>query len=417
MKKLNLSIIAYAGISYGGAHRQVIRLACALDKKKINVRFFWCKHKKDIGSTFIFPELDYNNLDILRAHGVDVVEFNVEARDIRRRFHPWINTNFWEIFRKYETDLVFTAKAGYPEYPFILMKHPVVEWNVFSSLDITENLVMSVSQSDWVQNAWLSTGGDPIKNTLIYPFVPQPQSQEDLRDYLGISMTDVVIGFHQREDDYIYGEQALIAFSLIDKELREKTKFLILGGSSKYIQLAQKLGVDLVRLPVEKDFKKVSSFLNSLDIFAHSGGSGETLCIAIQEAMMHGLPVITMDIKGRPNAQVSTLKNAGIVVNDVKEYSTKLDSLIRNKDQRLNMGEQLKRIALEEYSEERCVDKFTKLFLDLYDAGRTYEFSIPRNFFFIMADNLRFFIIDSIALLRKSEMIKLLKQVKKIFGF
>jgi glycosyltransferase involved in cell wall biosynthesis len=394
MKKLNLSIIAYAGISYGGAHRQVIRLACALDKKKINVRFFWCKHKKDIGSTFIFPELDYNNLDILRAHGVDVVEFNVEARDIRRRFHPWLNTNFWEIFRKYETDLVFTAKAGYPEYPFILMKHPVVEWNVFSSLDVTGNLVMSVSQSDWVQNAWLNIGGDSTKNTLIYPFVPEPQTQDGLRKYLGISVSDVVIGFHQREDDHIYGEQALIAYSLLDMKIRKKTKFLILGGSEKYVHLANKLGVCLIKLPIEKDYEKVSKFLNSLDIYTHSGGSGETLCIAIQEAMMHGLPVITMDIKGRPNAQISTLRNSGIIVNNVNEYAERLNFIIQNNNQRLIIGAESKKIALQEYSEESCVSKFTQLFFKLHNRDAKERFRLTGVFLIFLVEGLKFFLND-----------------------
>lgn len=406
-KKINISIITYAGISYGGAHRQVIRMACALDKKKFNVRFFWCRHNKDIGSSFIFPKLDFNNLKILKKNKVDVVEFKVESRDIRRRYHPWINTNFWTVFNKYETDLVFSARSGHPEYPVSFMKYPVIEWNVFASIDTSKNLVMSVSQSNWVQEKWLKSGGDPSKNTLIYPFVPLPQTEKNLRESLGVRKDEILIGFHQREDDGIYGEQALQAYSMLSSRLRIKTRFVILGGSNKYLALARKLKLDLIKLPIATNFNDVSLFLNSLDIYAHSGGAGETLCIAIQEAMIHSLPIITMDIDNKPNAQISTLKNSGIIVNNVEEYSKKLDFLIRNKGDRIRHGEIAKKNAINEYSEKSCMIKFTNLFFDMHKKYKNKRFhSSELRRFFIIFDDLKYKLFDH---LKKNSIIKTLK--------
>lgn len=366
MPKINISFIMYAGLSYGGAHRQAIRLACALDKEIFNVRYFWCRHNKDIGSPFVFPELDFDNIKLMEKSGVDVIEFNVKSRDIRRPLHPWYKTDFFKIYGKYKTDIVFSARAGYPEYPFYLIDEPIVEWNIFGSADFSKNLVYSISQSPWVQKKWLKNGGKKEKNKLIYPFVPAPANDLSLRKELKISKEKIIIGFHQRKDDNIFGEHALRAYAGLDSKIKNKTQFIIVGGSDKYKKLDKELGTNVIFLPIAKEYRQVSMFLNTLDIFAHSGGAGETLCIAIQEAMMHKVPAISLDIQNCPNAQADVMDDTGFMCDNIAEYTKIMQKLIENDKFRNKYSLMAYLRAKSTFSEESCITSFTSLFQDIY---------------------------------------------------
>jgi len=354
----------YGGLSYGGAHRQMIRLLCALDKTKYRIVYFWCVPKPDLNSTFVWPELDYSNIKLLESNGIEVVEFTSNGRDVAKKYHPWIDTNFFEIFKKYKTDLIFSSRAGYPEYPFVKLREPIVEWNVFGCVDNSSNLVYSVHSSDWTFNAW-SRQNPNCRGEVIYPPVPNPVGIESFKEELKIELEDIVLGFHQRDDDHIYGEQAMRAYAILRPEVARNAKFVVLGGSEKYKMLASKLGINVHFLPIAKDYRDVSKFLNTLDIFTHTGGAGETLAITVQEAMIHGLPVVTMRLEDVPNGQIETLHGAGLVVNTIEEYSMAICELIQNDKKRSDLGSFAKQIAIDNYNYKIAVDKFDRVFNEI----------------------------------------------------
>lgn len=375
--KINISFIMYGGLTYGGAHRQAIRLASVMNKDKFNIHYFWCRHNKDKGSDFSFPEIDLSLAEEMKKNGVEVIEFNVGFRDIALSNHPWFETDFFQIFEKYPTDIVFGVRAGYPEFPFVHLQKPIVEWNVFGCVDRSDNLVASISVSPWIQQKWIQNGGFESLSSVCYSGLNAAGIEAgDLRKELGIKKNEIAIGFHQRKDDNIYGEQALIAFSQIKNKINKKVKFLILGGSEKYKDLSRGLEIEAIFLPVTFDYKKISLFLNTLDIYTHSGGAGETLGIAIQEAMMHGLPIVSMF--GENNGHVDVIGESGKVCKDIDEYRDFLFSLIQNNVERRLLGSYARQKAENEFSINKVAQFFERVFADVYNkyVKKNIEFKI-----------------------------------------
>jgi len=373
--RIHISMIMYGGLSYGGAHRQVIRLACALDRDRFVINYFWCKPNPDIHSDFVWPELDYSSIDLMRSHGINVIEFHAQTRDISNKYHRWIHTDFFRKFSKVRTDLVFASRGGYPEFPFFLLRNPVLEWNIFGCSDFSPNLVFSASISHWAHTSWKKSGGS-IESAIIYPGVPDPAGQGDMRRELALTRDLVILGFHQRVDEHIYGQHALRAYAAALSRLKVPTRFVILGGSNQYRTLALELGLNVIFLPLVKDYDSVSKFLSTPDIFAHSGGAGEAHGTAIQEAMMHGLPTITMVIEGKADGQVGTMAGTGMVTYSVAEYSDAIVALVNDRVRRLSLGSDARGIAMERYAITSVVDRFEKIFAQKYREYRHRRFCV-----------------------------------------
>lgn len=374
VRRIRVSVVMYGGLSYGGAHKLIIRMLCHLDMTRFKVTYFWCEPGEDIGSDFVWPELDYSNIDLLRAHGVDVVQFSVAGRDTRNRYHPWLETDFFERYREVETDVVLTSRSGHTEYPFFLLREPVVEWNIFGDADRSANLVHSVATSDYTHRRWLKRAVRK-PNSIIYPGVPEPAEAESFRQELGIGADVVVLGFHQRNDDNIYGEHTLRAYAKALPQLSEGTAFIILGGSPRYLALIQELGVHVHVLPIAKNPTAISRFLRTLDIFAHSGGAGEALGVVFQEAMMHSLPSITMLLQGRPDGQVATLAGSGIVTRSVTEYAEAIVELVNSKERRKQLGKLGHAVAVSKYAMPAVGREFSNLLQRVYQKYEGRKFS------------------------------------------
>lgn len=365
MDKINISFIIYGGLSYGGAHKQSINLAKILDKTKFNVRYFWCKHNKDLYSDFIFPKLNLLYLDDLRQNGVEVVEFIVGYRDISHPFHSWYKTNFFEVFNQYDTDIVFSSRSGRPEFPFVYINKPIIEWNIFGSVDTSENIIYSVSVSDWVHRVYTSSGGDCNKSSICYAGIDDVViPKKNLRSKLNISKDSIVVGFHQRVDDKIFSKHAIEAWKKIKKSTNKKVVFIILGGSSKYIELSKSLDLEVIFLPQSFDFSYVSYFLNTLDIFSHSAGLGETAGLAIQEAMMHGVPVVSKT--GINNGHLGVISNTIKVAKNEEEYFKILKQLIDDEKFRKNTSEKVLARARKKFSISAMQNYFEALFINKF---------------------------------------------------
>lgn len=372
-RRIRISVIMYGGLSYGGAHRLLIRMLCHLDMNRFKVTYFWCEPGEDIGSDFVWPELDYSNISLLKAHDIDVVQFKVAGRDIRNRYHPWFTSDFFDRYGEIETDVVLTSRSGHTEYPFLLLREPVVEWNIFGDADRSPNLVHSVATSDWTHRRWLQRAVRK-SSSLIYPGVPEPTDAASLRTELGIPAEAVVLGFHQRNDDNIYGEHALRAYAQALPRLSTATAFVILGGSPKYRRLADELGVEVRILPIAKDSDTVSRFLKTLDVFAHSGGAGEALGVVFQEAMMHSLPSITMLLPDRADGQVATMAGSGIVTSSVDEYAAAIVELVNSEQRRRDLGEIGHGVAVAKYTMPAVGREFSDLLESVYHQYRGKRF-------------------------------------------
>lgn len=297
---------------------------------------------------------------------MNLIEFHVGAKDVSKPAHDWVDTDFWDLFDPRAYDLVQTAKAGPPEYPYVHMPLPVIETLTLSAgIDRSPNIAWSVHISQWQRRAWVQSGGPLARSSVIPIPASPPATSGHLRNELRIGPDATVAGFHQRVDDLIHSNIPLEAFMHVKAPDRH---FVIMGGGHRYRDQAAELEAANVHfLEHAGDATAVSRFLNTLDVFAHGRRDGETFGTVFAEAMAHGKPCLSHASFTGNNAQVETMGPAGFLANDVEEYAARLDELMRNEDLRVHLGAKAKAHASEYYAAVACATELAATYRQIVD--------------------------------------------------
>lgn len=117
-----------------------------------------------------------------------------------------------------------------------------------------------------------------------------------------------------------------------------------------------------IRVHTPKSGEDKIRFLSEADIFVFPPRKPEGHPWSIIEAMAAELPIISTD-KGAIIESVIDTKNGFIVkVQDPKMIAEKLKLLIENSELRKQMGKESHRLYLENFTEEKMVDKYTFVF-------------------------------------------------------
>lgn len=354
MTKIAVSIIQYGDISNKAIHM----VAMELVKNNFQVNYFWCKPGVEPFSEFKHPNLSLselqNTLSELNNAGINLIEFNVDKRLVYVPTMQWIGTNFFEKFNAYNTDIMFAWRSGRKEFPYYLINKPLIEWNVFGFADQSPNMLSSLAISPLCRDLYHRNGGILKKSSVVYVPVDEPDTNENLLIELKISPSALVCGMHQRDEDGIYSPIPLNSYSHAIKNMQDDVYFVMLGGSIKYSIQARKLGLkNFIQLPHNRDASYLSKFLNTLDLYTHGRHDGETLGRVIQEAMIHGIPVLSHTAQW--NAHIETLGGGGIVVNNEKEYIRQIIRLLTDIKTASHYGSIGKKIAMAKYSRKSAV--------------------------------------------------------------
>lgn len=354
--ELKIGFVVYGGLTYGGAHRQAIRLATLAAKNGYQISYFWCRPCEIVGESSPFPQLDFNLLGELEKNNINCVEFKVKSVDLKHPMNSWRGTNLYELIRSNRTDIVISPGAGHNTAPWNLIRQPIILWNIFGDYYEQKNL-LHVPQSHWIKSRLPVT--PYVFNDILLPSVPEVTVEgTGLRRELNISSDTVLVGFHQRDDDNLYDECIFDVVDRLPESLRGRVVVLILGGSSRYQERMKDWEVKSFQLPVALNYERVSRFLRALDVYVHNGSSGETLGLVVQEAMFHSLPVFIKERDGLPNAHIELVGSLGIVSNNVSTLSGKLGELILDPTKRREIGESLRERADKIFSEEASLRRF-----------------------------------------------------------
>jgi glycosyltransferase involved in cell wall biosynthesis len=332
-KKIRVAFIKFGGLAVGGSELWLQKIAANLPKDSYKVDYYYCDAVPLIGIDFKPGKTDSYRLKYMHDRNVNLIKFNVKEVDCRFHYHPWIDTDFWNVFNPNKYDLVQTVKAGPREYPFYLINLPVVEIVALANRpDKSANIAWSFHSSSWQRNAWLKKGGNVERSSVLPAPLDKPHTTENYRSELGIPNDAVVAGFHQRADDNIWSYIPLKAFSACQNP---NWHFIMKGGSALYKKQAQELGLKNIHfLPSDGDSMTVSKFLNTLDIFAHGRRDGETFGAVIAEAIIHSKPCLSHASVTGLNAQKETMGTAGLFAIDEKDYTEKLYALFNDKNLR-----------------------------------------------------------------------------------
>jgi hypothetical protein len=357
-----IAFIKFGGLATGGTEVFLQTLAVNLSNSNFKVDFFYCDSAPYIGSDWKHPDTDKSRKKYVENSKVVLKKFKILAKDITTPTHDWVDSNFWEIFDETNYDLIVSARAGHPEYPFTrILNIPIINFVTLNAgVDNQKNIYRNVLISNWSAKQWLNSGGDenrleifPLLREMEFNKEDAPPKSKELFNY----------GFHQRENDGIFSDIPLNAYSKI---MSDKTQFTLLGGSKKYSQQANDLGlINFTQIDHTGDETEIHNFLNSLDVFAHGRSDGETFGLVFTEAMFHGLPLLSHEAQN--NAQYEVIGNAGKVFNqeDIVGYATEMFRLKNNK----HYYNKLSKNSLDRYSEYYSFESNFDNLIDLINRG------------------------------------------------
>jgi glycosyltransferase involved in cell wall biosynthesis len=324
MKKIKVAFIKFGGLCAGGTERFLHAIASNLPNEEFIVDYHYCDAAPYLGSDWKHPDTDPFRKKYLEDKNVNLIKFNVGFKDVRTPRHDWVDTNFWETFNEDNYDVIISGRAGHPEYPFYLIKNkPIINiLTLIAGVDNQSNVFRTIQISDWAGQRWIEQGGDASKLTIIPIFQEFPKPPfNNIREKLGLT-NKFIYGFHQRNTEDLFSEVPLLAYKQIQND---DTSFILLGGSSRYRQQANELGlINFVSLEHTGDENEIHSFLDSIDVFTHGRNDGETFGAVFTEAMYHKKPCISH--KAAANGHIEVIGPSGVVFerHDINGYSNEM---------------------------------------------------------------------------------------------
>ena len=235
---IKIAFIKFGGMANGGTEKYLQTIAAHLPKDEFEVDFFYCDAAPYIGSDYKHLDTDASRVEYCKSHGVNLIKFDVQFKDLRTQTHDWVNSNFFDVFNEDDYDVIQLGRAGHPEYPFIhINKTPIIDSIHLAGMgENKSNVYKTVLISEEQKSKWVAAGGDPNKSIIIPVPVEVPDyGTESYIEEFGWE-DKFVFGMHQRDDIHIFSPVPLEAY---DEIQNDDTAFLILGGSSNHRKQAK----------------------------------------------------------------------------------------------------------------------------------------------------------------------------------
>ena len=333
-------------IDFAGTWRSHERILLNLDKDQFDVYVFYN------------PNLLNDRLDYIKDQlGEDkVIAFDASLdKESPSTGYKYRETNFSELAKSMNFDIIHFARGGYYEWPFIERIAPLqIETNIFGFKDNSNFLDCSVTISNRVND--IRGGSDYV----VYNPIPLPfESSDDLKSELNIPNNYHVFGRIGRKANF--SPIAIESLNII-KNMGYNFKYIIIGACEQAINLINRLGLsdNCIILETTNDDEFIHRFNNTIDIFLHYRSDGETFGTAIAQAMIYGKPVIS-HFSGY-NAQDEIIKVGGYVANNVNDYTEYLLNLLNDKEIYNKISNNAKERAMD-FEESKIVKQWEEVYI------------------------------------------------------
>jgi glycosyltransferase involved in cell wall biosynthesis len=267
----------FVSLGIGGADRAAYNLAVGLKSIGSPPVIFYSKNsipsrtpdqdpKQPLLNILSLYEKDFevhkiDDVADLNAFGLDILHTHRSGED------HWLLPDLGKLNRKFK--IVETNFHGKLETP--------ADFRIFPSLALMKWKRIRKTESNAV-----------IPNAILPPL-----STDSFREELGIDPKTVVLGRLARADNSVFSPSLLKAYKQLRKE--HPVNLIWVGASEQAKQWALKLGLhDVHWVDPVKDPELVSKCMNTFDVFCHFNKLGETFGNTVAEAMMHGLPVVSL---------------------------------------------------------------------------------------------------------------------------
>jgi len=300
-----------------------------------------------------------NRYDIIHTHSAKAGFLGRIAAKIFSRKSKVVHTFHGSSFHKYQPPLIrylyFLSEklAGFCTDYFISVSSVILEKHIKTG--IVKNKKCSIVRSGFQ----------------IEPYKKCGTLREKMRSYFHINEKDILIGMIGRLFPNKGQEYLLRVFVNISKDY--PFIHLVLVGDG-ILRKAFETYVEINRVKNRVYFtglvkpQDIPAYAAAMDIGVHTS-LREGLPRAVVQMLAAGNPVIAFDIDGTREVIKNGINGFIVPAKDEISLEGKLRYLIENPDARKQMGQQGKKMALEEFSIENMVAKIEEIYLNIVTKG------------------------------------------------
>lgn len=266
-----------------------------------------------------------------------------------------------EIIISIDPDIVFLATWDTYQWPTtkIPLHIPIIQISPFGHYCHTPNTIRVLVSGKNNTKALLNRGVKRAVN--FYNPLETPNKQEKSYN------KTIFFGRTGRPDNNTYDSINLIAFSNLEKKYGNRVRMIYANPSPQALKDIETLGIKNIETREWMNEKQLEDFYKETSVFAHARKDGETLGVAIAEAMLHGCPVITHK-SIHHNEHLEIVKNGlnGFVTgtDNVSEYTTAMEYFVLEPQQIAIMGEKARKKAIQLFDKKK-VFKELSLYVDI----------------------------------------------------
>lgn len=207
--------------------------------------------------------------------------------------------NLTEVLASLKPDIFHIHRSGYPEWPGMKTLCPrakLVETNIFGGVDPSPDIDkhIYISQFIAVRAKMLGNSDGPILMNPTEPpvYIDRVAAHIILARNLGLTEKAIFMGRVGRPDNF--DPIALKAFARI-KDDYPNLYYLVVNGCDAWRNTADELGLQdrVIFLPKIISDQELSRFYAGIDIYAHARVDGECQPCNLNEAMYHGVPIVS----------------------------------------------------------------------------------------------------------------------------
>ncbi len=275
--------------------------------------------------------------------------------------------NIADVLAEIKPDIVHCHSSGTEEWPFFKWVYPKAKWvstNIFGYSNIQSHVDHTVYICDYIKNlcmtAYRGTDGDVLYNPVELPKIDRVTARNFFIEHYNLSPDTVLIGRVGRADNF-----DPISLKAISQITNLKFIYFVVNPCAGWTDTIKQLGISdkVVCLPTIIDDHELSRFYSAMDIYAHARSDGEVCPVNIQEAMIHGLPIVS-HYSPIHNGQVEIIRNCGFVVpnGNYMAYADVLKELILKQNLREEMGGRARMRASEVFEASKISTKLVDIY-------------------------------------------------------
>ncbi len=277
MKK-NILVYHDSGLFYGSTEK-LLQLYAKYLAKDFNVYFAYGTKAGEHRKSY------------LEGTGVTLVPFTFSYRKATEPFTIVdMQPSILDIIKRYSIHCIYTSVFSNFQFPMNVVPAsiPFVLISPFGHFATNGNVVKTYVSGQSNLERLQKRG---IKNVeLLYNPLEDPAPEFLDKPAVG---EVIVFGRVGRGDDSIFDPIAVQAFKKLETEYGEKVKYVVINAPPAWRELVASLGIRNMEYREKVSDEALQDFYREIDIFAHARIDGETVGMAIAEAMLAGNPIIT----------------------------------------------------------------------------------------------------------------------------